>query len=540
LERVVVEQAAMVGAGGLPQNPSQVGKSVSFRSRFRLAGPRAASTLSPDFPDKLAAMNSSTVPPPPARPARARLRLTLGARLFLAALAAFLAVGAAGVLLVRWNVPEAAPGIATGDLALAGRLADDVADRYRARRDWSFLPADATARQRWLDAELARLQAAAAPGGPAAFPCLGYRIALLDAAGRTLAGARAGRVLVAVASVDTVWLPLAVDARSVGTLVVAHADDRRSDLAIAFLIDQQRHLELLAIVGLALAVLAAAWLAAGFRRPIGQLVDGARRLGAGRLETRLDARRGDELGELARTFNQLAARLGDTEQRRREWIATTSHELRTPLAVLRAQLEALQDGVRPATPENLALARQQVLALGTLVEDLGALARADVEPLQCAPTRIDAWQLLHEVVDGSLERLAAAGLGLALSAPPARRRVTCDADRLRQVLLNLLENSLRYTAPGGRIQITGSAAGGELRIAVEDTAPGVPDEALPRLGERFFRVDASRSRRLGGAGLGLALCRQILEAHGGRLEFAASALGGLRATVVLALEAREG
>jgi len=487
-------------------------------------------------------MNSSTVLHSHIfRSGRARMKLTLRARLFLAVMGAFLLVGGVGLGLVRWNVSEGGARAATSDVALAARLGNEISHRYREHRDWSFLPVDPVGRERWLDTELARLQAqpGADPGAASPFPCLRYRIALLDQEGRQLVGAVAGPLLVAIASVDTVRLGLSVDAHPVGALVVARADDRCSDLTVAFLIHQQHNLELLAAIGLTLAVLASASLSANFRRPIQALVDGARRLGAGKLETRLDARRTDELGELAVTFNQLAARLADTERWRREWIANTSHELRTPLAVLRAQLEALHDGVRPATVQNLALPRQQVMALGKLVDDLGMLARSDAEPLHCTRSPVDVWRLLIEVVDSSAERLAAAGLGLALSAPPAQRVVSCDADRLRQVMFNLLENCLRYTATGGRVEITGISAGGVLRIAFDDTAPGVPAASLPRLGERFYRVDASRSRKLGGAGLGLALCRRILEAQGGSLEFADSALGGLRATVVLPLEARE-
>jgi len=484
-------------------------------------------------------MNSSTVHPPVVRSASERMKLTLGTRLFLAVMCAFLLVGAAGLGLVRWSVSDGATRAAAADLSLAARFGEDIGRRFREHHGWAFLPSGPAARDRWLEAELARLQARSAsePGAVPAFPCLRYRIALLDRDDRLIAGAAAGPLLVAIASVDTVRLGVSVDAQPVGALLLAKADDRGSDLTVAFLIDQQRHLALLAAIGLGLAVVAATALSASFRRPIRALVDGARRLGAGKLETRLDERRTDELGELATTFNQLAARLADTEQRRREWVANTSHELRTPLAVLRAQLEALHDGVRPATAENLALPRQQVATLGKLVDDLGALARWDVEPMQCTRSRVDVWRLLVEVVDGSAERLAAAGLGLALSAPPARCVLHCDADRMRQVMHNLLENCLRHTAPGGRVEITGETGGGVLRIAFDDTAPGVPAASLPRLGERFYRVDASRSRRLGGAGLGLALCRQILEAHGGRLEFAASELGGLRATLALPLDA---
>jgi len=138
----------------------------------------------------------------------------------------------------------------------------------------------------------------------------------------------------------------------VGYLVTAKTQSPADELTVAFLLQQQHNLMIVAGIGVLLSALAAAGLAAHFRRPIRRLVAGARRLETGHFETRLDISRSDELGVLADTFDHLAARLADTERSRRQWVADTSHELRTPLSVLRGQLEALQDGVRTATPEN--------------------------------------------------------------------------------------------------------------------------------------------------------------------------------------------
>jgi len=250
---------------------------------------------------------------------------------------------------------------------------------------------------------------------------------------------------------------------------------------------------------------------------------------------RLPESRSDELGSLARHFNILAAQLDSMEAARRQWVADTSHELRTPLAVLRAQLEALQDGVRSATPETLDAMLRQVLALTKLIDELYALARADVGALDCKPAPHDLWQLAVDAARRFDERLRAAGLALEFGMPPPSTPVLCDPDRLRQVLDNLFENSLRYTAAGGRIALHAQLDAGRMRLTFDDSAPGVPGEALARLGERFYRVDASRSRAHGGAGLGLALCGRILEAQGGTLAFAHSPLGGLRVIVSLPL-----
>ena len=451
-----------------------------------------------------------------------RLKLSLGQRLFAAALVSFTMVAGAGMELLRWQFLDNfsdAPATPRDPRLLA--LAGAIERGYAANHGWSFLPANEAARTAWL-----RLQASAMPGAPA----FAERLALEDAGHRLLAGAAASRWLVALTSIDTVAQPLRADGIEIGHLALAQAQRPDDDLAVAFLIARQRRLALAALLGALTCVIASAWLAATFRRPVRQLVAASRRLEAGQFDTRLAATRGDELGELARTFNQLAAALEESERARRQWMADTSHELRTPLAVLRGQLEALQDGVRRATPDNIAAALAQVTALTRLANDLQALT-----PPPLARCPLDAWSVVVEAVAAFDERLRGAGLTLTTGARPARSTIAGDADRLRQVTANLLENSVRYTEAPGRIELAASVDGDSLQLTLDDTAPCVPETALARLGERFFRADASRSRRSGGSGLGLAVSRQIAEAHGGRLAFERSPLGGLRAIVTLPL-----
>lgn len=299
---------------------------------------------------------------------------------------------------------------------------------------------------------------------------------------------------------------------------------------MAFLVSRQHRLGVVALLGVLACVVASALLAASLRRPVRQLVDGARRLEAGRFDTRLPATRGDELGALARGFNHLATTLDDAERARRQWMADTSHELRTPLAVLRGQLEALQDGVRSATPEHVDTLLAQVQSLTRLVDDLQALTP---HPIAACP--VDPWAIAAEAAAAFEDRFRAADLAFEMSTPVRRGAVAGDAGRLRQVFVNLLENCARHTDAGGRVALSDLSDAGTLRLAIDDTAPGVPPPVLGRLGERFFRVDASRRRASGGSGLGLAVSRQIVEAHGGRLLFEASPLGGLRAVVALPL-----
>jgi len=501
------------------------------------------------------------------------LKISIGHRLFASVLLALLAVAAAAVLLLRHNVLASFGDYAAAiELDRLDDLAATLARRYRVHGNWAFLPDDG--RADWIARELARLQrvraaaaqqdqsasASATPAEPPAPPAppsppsppsppdgrvpgppappdapdpaplpLARRVALLDAHGAWLAGRRPDP------ADATVRRALVVDGRTAGYLAVARAARPGDALAYAFL--RQLSASLWQIVALAvlLSAVAAVLLAHHFRRPIRQLEAGSRALAAGDFDLRLDARRSDELGDLARHFNALAARLAGAEEARRQWVADTSHELRTPLAVLRAQLEALQDGVRSATPDTLDAMLRQVLALNKLIDELYALARADVGALDCKPVPLDVWTLACDAARGFEARFAGAGLALELGPPPPDAAVRADPDRMRQVLDNLFENSLRYTAPGGRVRLHADVVGPRVRLHLDDSAPGVPDAALARLGERFYRVDASRSRAHGGAGLGLALCRRLLEAQGGTLAFAHAPSGGLRATLALPL-----
>lgn len=516
------------------------------------------------------------------------VKIGIGHRLFAAVLLAILTVAGAGVLLLRQNVLQGFGDYAQAiELDRLDELSAALSGQYRLRGGWTFIPADD--RRAWIAAELARLQAARGAGLPPVTPVapvapvasvapaahvapvappsarmpsapappappvpplppapplpppvvpmpgqpagpdgvtqdLHARITLLDANGRYLAGRTPGTLPLA-------RRPLEVDGRTVGYLGVARSQRPSDAMAYAFLAQLQRSLWLIGAVAVLLSVLAAILLARHFRRPIGDLARGAATLAAGDYGVRLPASRSDELGALARQFNALAERLGQAETARRQWVADTSHELRTPLAVLRAQLDAVQDGVRQATPETIDSMGRQVLALTKLIDELYALARADVGELACRREPLDLWALALREAEQFSARFAAARLTLETGAPPGRSTVLADPDRMRQVLANLFENSLRYTAADGALRISAREDAQRLHIVLDDSHPGVPDDALARLGERFYRVDASRSRAHGGAGLGLALCRRLLEAQGGSLAFDHSPLGGLRVTL---------
>jgi two-component system sensor histidine kinase BaeS len=476
---------------------------------------------------------------------RRSLMLSIGQRLFVAALLSYAMLGAVGLTLARWHLADGMPAASSpGEARLIGALVAELQAQYRRQGAWSFLPTDAAQRREWLRTQLLRLPPAHEDEGAAGRlpvpPTLGHRLGLVDAAGRPLAGLVPGRLLIAVASIDTRVRTLTLDGTAIGRLVESRSDNPADELAVAFLLEQQHHLAIIAGMGLVLCVLLAAGLAAHFRRPIRQLVAGARELESGRFDARLPASRSDELGALAEAFNHLAARLEAAEQARALWVADTSHELRTPLAVVRAQIEALQDGIRPTTPEQLAVMLRQILALTRLVDDLGALAQPEPGALSHDLQAVAVAPLVEDIAASFIDKAQRAGLQLDVGQAPGRSVVWGDALRLRQVLFNIVENSVRYTAAGGRIELRLQTAADGLHILVADSAPGVPAALLDRLGARFFRVEPSRSRASGGAGLGLALCRRIVEGHGGRIEFAPSPLGGLQVEIVLPLAACAG
>jgi len=259
------------------------------------------------------------------------------------------------------------------------------------------------------------------------------------------------------------------------------------------------------------------------------VADATHRLAGGNYGTRVDVRSGDELGRLAGDFNRLAETLERNETLRRRFMADVSHELRTPLAVVSAEIEAMEDGVRPVSLENI---KSEVAALSKLVDDLNQLALADVGALAYRKRTVDVVPLVEQAVESYRDRLAARGLNLEAKWNGAAP-VHGDTDRLLQMFRNLLENSARYTDPGGAVRVAVGREGERVAIDFEDSAPGVPDESLGRLFERFYRVEASRNRANGGAGLGLALCRSIADAHGGDIRAEHSPLGGLRVRVTL-------
>lgn len=273
------------------------------------------------------------------------------------------------------------------------------------------------------------------------------------------------------------------------------------------------------------ALLLGAGLAHWLTRRIRALAAGTAALTRGDYAVHIEPSGHDELAQLARDFNQLAATLAATRRARSQWVADIAHELRTPLAVLRGEIEALQDGVRPLNANNLDSLAHEAARLGRLVEDLHLLSMADLGALTYYTEPVDMAEVVEEVLKAHAGTLADHSLRVETALQPAM--VMADAARLAQIYGNLLQNSLRYTDAGGRLAVQVRAETDRVVVRWEDSSPGVPSDELERLTDRLYRVDGSRSRAGGGSGLGLAIAKAIVDAHHGSMRAEASALGGL-------------
>jgi two-component system sensor histidine kinase BaeS len=273
------------------------------------------------------------------------------------------------------------------------------------------------------------------------------------------------------------------------------------------------------------ALLLGAGLAQWLTKRIRALATATAALMQGNYDIRLAAQGHDELDQLARDFNKLAATLAATRRARSQWVADIAHELRTPLSVLRGEIEALQDGIRPLNPHSVTSLAHEVERLGRLVEDLHLLSMSDLGALTYYNEAVDIAEVIDDVVNS--HRRAIEERGLQIETRLQKGIVLADAARLAQVFGNLMQNTIRYTDKGGRIAVRVQVADGRIVVDWEDSSPGVADSELARLTDRLYRVDGSRSRAGGGSGLGLAIAKAIVEAHHGSMKARRSALGGL-------------
>jgi histidine kinase len=348
-------------------------------------------------------------------------------------------------------------------------------------------------------------------------------------------------LVVALAVLGTVFVAVSLVGPGYFAAAMGHgADDPHASgmdaLTLAAFRDAVRTALLAAaLISLLTAALLALALSGRIATPIARLADAARRIAHGHYTERVTAPDDDEVGTLAASFNEMATSLETTERRRLELIGDVAHELRTPLTTIDGYLEGLQDGVVVAGPDTYSLLRHETARLTRLVDDLAELWRAEAAELHLSPVEIDPRELFAAVVEPFRAEAAARSIDISILVEPDLTLVA-DRDRAAQVLANYLSNAIRYSADGGRIEVSAERAGGEVVLAVRDSGRGLSASELPHVFERFYRADHSRSRALGGAGIGLAIVAALARAMGARV-WAESAGRGYGSSFLLALPA---
>jgi signal transduction histidine kinase len=354
----------------------------------------------------------------------------------------------------------------------------------------------------------------------------GYRLALYDPAGGLLSGsapsapAALARATVTVAS------------RPVGNVVLTPLQGQ-----VLTGEDQKllHHLTtdhiLAALAALLVGLLAALFIASRLSRPLRRLTDAAARIERGDLNARVQPAGAPETAAVGRAFNRLAETLEHEEQIRRAAAADVAHELRTPLTGIVSRIEAAQDGVLTDEPRNLQAIHDEALRLAQLVDDLGKLAEAEQPGLTLQKQPVDLSALITERTEVYREQLAAKNIALTERIGPAR--AYGDPKRLAQIVDNLLSNALRYTPDGGNVAVELRLHDHEAIIEIADSGIGIPGEDLPYIFERFWRSEQSRSRHTGGAGIGLAIVRELVRAHDGRIDVESKPGEGSRFRVTL-------
>jgi two-component system sensor histidine kinase BaeS len=419
-------------------------------------------------------------------------------------------------------------------------LAEVLSQEYRQSQSWVSVLAD---QGRWFG--MMRLGPGPPPGpplGPPPGPPPAFHnlpppgppppgpphLSLFDAEKRPLIGkepdAAAGYKLKAIL----------VDGQVVGWLGLQRPERallRPRD--VEFLRAQSQMFYTIGGVALLLALLVTLALSQHLLAPVRELAQATRALTSRHFDIRLKIRTQDEFGQLAADFNNMAQALELYEQLQRQWLADISHELRTPLAVLRGEIEALQDGVREVTPEGLESLHFEVMHFGRIVQQLHDLSLLESRPCEVELTPVKPLEVLAETLRSFQTRFEQGGIGVEFAVGKLEQVVIrAEADRLKQLFANLLENTLRYVQAPGMLKIIPKLTAGQLVLHFDDSGPGVPEASLQYLFDRLYRVDKARSRAQGGSGLGLAICKGIAGRFGGRIEASQAPSGGLRITLV--------
>jgi two-component system sensor histidine kinase BaeS len=349
-----------------------------------------------------------------------------------------------------------------------------------------------------------------------------HRLALFDADKHPVIGR-------AESTQDHTLQEITVQNRIVGWLGLRNQEISLNPLDMAFLKQQSQALYVVGILSLVLATVVSFLLSRHLLAPVQQLIQGTHSLTSRKFNMRIDVHSSDELGQLAADFNQMAHTLEQYEYLRQQWISDIAHELRTPLSILRGEIEALLDGIRETSHEQLQSLHDEVVLMSRLVGNLHDLSVAESAALHIKREPIDLVRHVRSCLRKFQPRFTEKTIRIADElGEPEMIRISGDPVRLTQVFSNILENTLRYMDSPGCLTVRQHSTGNHVVVQFSDTGPGVPTESLDRLFDRLYRVDPSRNRVQGGSGLGLSICKTIVEAHDGSITARHAASGGLQ------------
>ena len=326
--------------------------------------------------------------------------------------------------------------------------------------------------------------------------------------------------------------PINFENEQIGTLALIISERLYEEIDLAFARSNNQTLRFSAIAGLLFAAIISLVLTMNITGPIRKLGRGTRSLISGEFKTRVSIQNRDELGKLSRDFNILAKTLDKNSESQKQWLADISHELRTPIAILKSELEAVEDGIREFDKETLQSLTHEVKRINNLVNDLYELTLADLGAMKYQMREMNIGSCLKEVIESYRDRLESSEIEIK-ELIDTEGAFLGDSYRLEQLFTNLIENTLRYTDSPGKLEIQLKENKEDILITFSDSEPGVDPDVMDKVFDRFFREELSRSREKGGAGLGLAICHEIVEAHSGKIKATKSEHGGLSIEISL-------
>lgn len=385
-------------------------------------------------------------------------------------------------------------------------LAVALTTYYASQGSWE----DLDVRFLWLRGHMGREM------GPA--PPRPWSFQLADGHGLVIAGSAAGDMERQLSSEElSAATPIEVEGQTVGFLLRNPQVRGFSEPEEAFLRQVSVIIVPVAILACAVAIVLGLFLTWQLTGPLRKLTGAAQAIAGGDLSQRVDIRSGDELGQLGHAFDDMAESLDRAESLRRNMVADIAHELRTPLSVMRGNLEGILDGVFEPTDENIASIHKETVLLSRLVDDLQELALAEAGQLRIEPESTDLGALIERTVRSVSPQAQKEDLTIVKDLPDDLPPVSADPQRIGQVLFNLLDNALRHSPAGGTITVKARGLEQVVQVNVTDQGPGLNEEELSLVFERFYRGDKARARATGGAGLGLTIVKQLVEAHTGRV-----------------------